>query len=150
MKCVIQLSNKTKRVIMLKNIVICILLVVPLTVVGQSFKVENISPENGLSNSWVSSILQDRNGFMWFGTWNGLNRYDGYNFTVYKPAPSDTQSLSNNVIRALCEDNAGNLWIGTENGLNWLNPNTEKFVRFINHPDDSGSLSNNYILSLLS
>ena len=135
---------------MLKNIVICILLVVPLAVIGQSFKVENISPENGLSNSWVSSILQDRNGFMWFGTWNGLNRYDGYNFTVYKPAPSDTQSLSNNVIRALCEDNAGNLWIGTENGLNWLNPNTEKFVRFINHPDDSGSLSNNYILSLLS
>ena len=95
---------------------------------GQSYEVENISPDNGLSNSWVSSIHQDEEGFMWFGTWNGLNRFDGYGFTVFKPVAGDTLSLSNNAIRALCEDHAGYLWIGTENGLNWYDPNTEKFL----------------------
>jgi PAS domain S-box-containing protein len=119
-------------------------------ITGQSFKVDNISPENGLSNSWVSSIIQDNEGFMWFGTWNGLNRYDGYNYTIFKPAVEDSQSITHNVIRALCKDNLGRLWIGTENGLNWLDPNTEKFLRFVNDPRDSNSISNNYILSLLS
>ena len=86
---------------------VILFLVLTVAAAGQSYKVENISPENGLSNSWVSSILQDEEGFMWFGTWNGLNRYDGYDFTVFKPVPGDSLSLSNNAIKALCEDNSG-------------------------------------------
>ncbi|MBN1415147.1 MAG: PAS domain-containing protein [Bacteroidales bacterium] len=137
------------RMVMLKNIIIPFLFVIPVSIVGQSYKVENISPEHGLSNSWVSAILQDRYGFMWFGTWNGLNRYDGYKFVVFKPDLHDTLSISSNVIRALCEDNAGVLWVGTENGLNMFQPTTEKFLSFVHNPQDTNSLSNNYILSML-
>jgi PAS domain S-box-containing protein len=137
-------------VAMSKYLTAALILILNLSVFGQPVKVENISPENGLSHSWVSSILQDKEGFMWFGTWNGLNRYDGYDFTIFKPSQDDSNSISSNVIRVLCEDNAGNLWIGTENGLNWYDPNGENFVRFFHNPSDSGSISNNYILSLLS
>ncbi|OFY48773.1 MAG: hypothetical protein A2Y87_03260, partial [Bacteroidetes bacterium RBG_13_46_8] len=134
--------------VMQKQLALSLCLVLTVAAAGQSYKVENISPENGLSNSWVSSILQDEEGFIWFGTWNGLNRYDGYNFTVFKPVPGDSFSLTNNAIKTLCEDNSGNMWIGTENGLNWFDPNTEKFLRFMHNPHDSNSISNDYILSL--
>jgi PAS domain S-box-containing protein len=142
------LYTVTMHVVMQKPVVLSLFLILTAVAAGQSYKVENISPENGLSNSWVSSIVQDKEGFMWFGTWNGLNRYDGYDFTVFKPVPDDSLSLSNNAIKALCEDNSGNLWIGTENGLNWFDPNTEKFLRFMHLPDDSNSISHNYILCL--
>ena len=148
MKCVKQLFESAMRVIMLKYCVLFLLAFIPFSLSGQSLRSENISPEDGLSNSWVSSILQDHEGFMWFGTWNGLNRFDGYNFKVFKPLPGDTQSLSYNVVRALCEDNAGHLWVGTENGLNWYDVSTDKFLRFLHDPDDSSSISNSYILSL--
>jgi len=148
MKCVKSLIKSAMPVIMLKYSLIFFLTVIPFALTGQSLRAVNISPENGLSNSWVSSILQDHEGFMWFGTWNGLNRYDGYNFKVFKPVPADSQSLSNNVVRALCEDNQGNIWVGTENGLNWYDANTDKFLRFHYDPRDSSSISNSYILSL--
>ncbi|MBN2274196.1 MAG: PAS domain S-box protein [Bacteroidales bacterium] len=102
-----------------------------------------------MSNSWVSAILQDQSGFMWFGTWNGLNRFNGYDFQVFKPVLGDTLSISNNVIQSLCEDHSGNLWVGTENGLNWYDPNSDKFIRFYGHSHDSVGLSNSNILSML-
>ncbi len=148
MKCVKSSLKSDMRVIILQYCVLLVLFFIPPPLTGQTLRSENISPENGLSNSWVSSILQDHEGFMWFGTWNGLNRFDGYNFKVFKPVPGDSQSLSNNVVRALCEDNAGHLWVGTEYGLNWYDVNTDKFLRFLHDPDDSASISNSYVLSL--
>jgi hypothetical protein len=62
---------------------------------------ENISNEQGLSQSTVTAILQDRQGFMWFGTEGGLNKYDGYQFSVYKHDPDDPQSLSDNAISSV-------------------------------------------------
>jgi PAS domain S-box-containing protein len=135
-------------VVMHKHLMWSVLLVFTVSAAGQSYKVENISPEKGLSNSWVSSILQDEEGFMLFGTWYGLNRYDGYDFRVFKPVPGDSLSLANNAVKALCMDNAGYLWIGTEHGLNMFDSNTEKFLRFLYNPHDSNSISDNYILSL--
>ena len=67
-------------------------------------KIDQITPKQGLSQSTVTCILQDKYGFMWFGTWNGLNKYNGYDFTVYKPEIYDTTSISNNVIRSIYED----------------------------------------------
>ena len=64
----------------------------------QSFKFSTISTEKGLSHSNVTAIVQDKNGFMWFGTKEGLNKYDGYTFTVYKNDPDNVYSLSNNFI----------------------------------------------------
>ena len=70
-------------------------------------------PSKGLSSSEVWSVLRDRHGFMWFGTLDGLNRYDGYRMKVFKHALTDPTSLSDNKIRTVYEDRAGNLWIGT-------------------------------------
>ncbi len=88
----------------------------------------HLKVKDGLSQSWVKSICQDNQGFMWFGTNEGLNKYDGYNFTVYKNKPEDTNSISNNAIGSLYEDKSGNLWIGTENGLNLYNRDNDQFI----------------------
>jgi len=75
----------------------------PLAVVAYppAFKFEHLSLEDGLSQSTVYAILQDNKGFMWFGTQDGLNRYDGYQFTIYRHNPTDSNSLSHNEIFTL-------------------------------------------------
>ena len=73
----------------------------------------NISIEQGLSQSVVICILQDSQGFLWFGTQDGLNRYDGYEFKIYKNDPDDIQSLSNDWVTSIVEESDGTLWIGT-------------------------------------
>ncbi len=88
---------------------------------------EHITVEQGLSQSSVYCILQDKLGFLWFGTGDGLNKYDGYELTTYRHHQSDTNSLSDNTIRTLMEDRDGNLWIGTAEGLNRYNPQNGKY-----------------------
>jgi signal transduction histidine kinase/ligand-binding sensor domain-containing protein len=105
-----------------------------------------ISLEQGLSQSSVFCIAQDRKGFMWFGTQDGLNQYDGYSFHVYKPIPGDPDSLSDAHIRAMVEDQEGILWIGTNGGgLDGLDRDTGEVVHFQYDPGDSQSLSDNYV-----
>ena len=82
----------------------------------QNLKFERISVEQGLSQSTVNCILQDSKGFMWFGTEDGLNMFDGHSFTVYKHNPEDPQSLSHNRVWSLFEDSTGVLWVGTFGG----------------------------------
>ena len=77
---------------------------------------DHLSVEDGLSHTSVYAVLQDRLGFMWFGTAEGLNKYDGYSFTVYKPDPDNANSLSDSYITMIHEDRAGMLWIGAKNG----------------------------------
>lgn len=108
-----------------------------------------LTPDDGLSARFVQAILQDRQGFLWFGTGDGLNKYDGYTFTIYRSNPDDPNSLSQNGINALCEDRDGFLWIGTANGLNRFDPRTERFVRYMHNADDPQSLSDNRIRSVL-
>ncbi len=83
---------------------------------GQSLRFENISLEEGLSQSTIFAMVQDQQGFLWFATEDGLNRYDGYDFTVYKHDPEDPSSLSDNWILCLLVDKSGTLWIGTREG----------------------------------
>src|SRR5690606_17606280 len=71
------------------------------------------STESGLSHNGVACIIEDAEGFIWFGTWDGLNRYDGNNFIVYKSRPGDRSSLRNNKIREIVEDYRGYLWVKT-------------------------------------
>jgi ligand-binding sensor domain-containing protein len=108
-------------------------------------KFEHLTTAEGLSNSMVHAIMQDRKGFMWFGTKNGLNRYDGYNFEIYTYNSQDTTSLSDNTIHAITEDRKGKLWIGTLNGLNHFDPISEKVTRYQHKPSDSTSLSSDFI-----
>ncbi len=109
-------------------------------------KFEKLTTDDGLSNSTVYSIAQDTNGFMWFGTTNGLNKFDGYDFTVFLHSPADSTSLSNNSAGNIYIDNDGILWVGTwGGGLNRFDPITNKVVRYYNNPDDPNSISGNRV-----
>ena len=83
----------------------------------ENFVFENFSIPQGLSNPTINCICEDKYGFLWLGTNDGLSRYDGYEFKVYKNNPSDSTSLPGNSIRTISEDNEGNLWIGGNNVL---------------------------------
>ncbi len=93
--------------------------------------VRHLTIENGLSQNFIYSMIQDKDGFLWFGTADGLNRYDGYQFKVYKYDPDDIHSIADNSILSLLEDSKGNLWIGTgKGGLDRLDPETERISHF--------------------
>jgi ligand-binding sensor domain-containing protein len=77
--------------------------------------------EQGLSNNAVTSIFQDHDGFMWFGTFDGLNRYDGYGFKVFRNNFNDSTSLNDNHVRIIADDASHHLWVGTGKGLNIYN-----------------------------
>jgi len=86
---------------------------------------------DGLSQSTIFAMIQDQQGYLWLGTIDGLNRYDGYQFRVYVNDPSDITSISDNFISALYEDSEGIIWVGTVNGyFNRFNRKTEVFKRF--------------------
>ena len=95
---------------------------------AKTFKFDRLSLEDGLSQSTIMAIHQDQQGFMWFGTQDGLNRYDGYEFKVYKHDPRDPYSISGDLIQSISEDRAGNLWIGTQAGLDRFDPIREQFT----------------------
>jgi len=81
---------------------------------------------------------------MWFGTWNGLNRFDGYQYEIYQYDPDDSSTISNNFITSIQQDKQGYLWIGTANGLNRLNPVNGKFNRYLFNTKKSAGVNNFY------
>ena len=112
----------------------------------QRFRFDRISLNEGLSQSIVNTILKSKDGFLWVGTESGLNKYDGYEFTIYKQNPFDRNSISNNQILSLYEDRSGALWIGTASGgLNRLDRETETFTHIRHIPEDSTSLGNDFV-----
>lgn len=106
---------------------------------------KSITRADGLSNSTIECIAQDSRGFIWIGTRDGLNKYDGYEMVVYKNNPKDSNSISDNYIRYIYEDRQNNLWIGTSNGLNLFNRRDGSFRRFKYQVNHSNSLSNNQV-----
>ncbi len=102
----------------------------------------NLSIDAGLSDKMVFAVAQDSTGLMWFGTAEGLNRYDGYNFETFRYNPGDSTSVSASFINCIHLTRTGELWIGTEKGLDLYDPVTESFVKY--HADnDSLRLLNN-------
>ncbi|MEX0905697.1 MAG: two-component regulator propeller domain-containing protein [Balneolaceae bacterium] len=117
---------------------------------GTDFRFNYISLEDGLSQSTVQTIHQDSEGYMWFGTQDGLNKYDGYNITVFKSESNDPNSLSNDDVRVVYEDRRENLWIGTQSrGLNLYDREKNHFVRFIGIDEDWETLSDNTVWAIL-
>jgi ligand-binding sensor domain-containing protein/serine phosphatase RsbU (regulator of sigma subunit) len=109
-------------------------------------KFEPVPADQGLSNKCIPAILQDKQGFLWFATQDGLNKYDGYHFKVFQNDPSDSNTLSKNNIFSLIQDKEGFLWLGTENGgLNKFDPLTEKVTRFAHRENDPSSISSNNV-----
>ena len=102
-----------------------------LPVFSQGYVFEHLTVDDGLSNNSILSICQDSRGFMWFGTYHGLNRYDGYHLTSYLSNPRDSLALSDNIVTCLHEDRQQNLWVGTHlGGLNRYDRNRDAFVHY--------------------
>ena len=105
---------------------------------NENIKFKHLTSDDGLSQNFVSCILQDQKGFMWFGTKDGLNRYDGHTFVVYQHDPFDTTTISDNFITSLFEDSRGYIWVGTlTGGLNIFDRKTETFHQIIYTPNSS-------------
>ncbi|MCF2489035.1 hybrid sensor histidine kinase/response regulator [Dyadobacter sp. CY347] len=98
---------------------------------AQSVKFNHLTTNEGLAQSHVSAILKDKKGFMWFGSEDGLNKYDGYVFTHYKHDAYDPSSISDSYIQDLLEDKHGNLWVATSNGLDKFERNKNSFTHYI-------------------
>src|SRR3977135_433722 len=116
----------------------------------KNIKFEHLGTDQGLSQSNVTCILQDSRGFMWFGTRDGLNKYDGYKFTVYKNDNKSVNSLSNNYVSDIYESPDGNIWIATwGGGLNIYNRKKEQFTSYRHDEQNQNSLSSDFVTSIL-
>ena len=131
---------------LLNRLIVFLFLILSIHICGQEDvnQFKHLSAAEGLSQSSVIAIEQDRLGQMWFGTRDGLNRYDGSKFRVFRNDPNDSTSISNSDILSIEEDKAGNIWVGTYNGLNCYNPLTDAFKRYL-HSDAENSLGNNTV-----
>ncbi len=109
---------------------------------------EHFEIEQGIPPS-VPCILQDRTGYIWFGTYYGIYRYDGYSIVSYMPDESDTNSITNAIVNALCDDKEGNIWIGHSQGVDKFNPSTEIFTHYILNKKTPLSDWSNHVLSML-
>lgn len=110
---------------------------------------ECLSIQDGLSQSTVHCIIQDRQGFLWFGTEDGLNKYDGYTFTQYRQIPGNPNDMTFNSVRVLHQDRDGIIWIGTDIGLYKLDPVTDLMTCYRPEPGRPNSLSHDYVSAIV-
>ncbi|MGY6647996.1 hybrid sensor histidine kinase/response regulator transcription factor [Wenyingzhuangia sp. IMCC45574] len=114
---------------------------------NNEFHFRHLSTLDGLSNNSVISITQDKLGNIWLGTRNGLNKFNGVDFEVFKNDPEDPNSISNNDIFDVFEDSDGFIWVGTYSGLNKYNPKTKTFTRYTRGKDEKSIINNAVICS---
>lgn len=120
------------------------------TVGGQAaLHIQPAPAQNRISENATRCFLQDKKGFIWVGTIDGLNRYDGYRFHTYHSDPRDSSSISGNYITDIKEDAQGNIWVGTEKGLNLYDPISDGFRHFTGSDQDPFYLASQYITSIL-
>lgn len=133
-----------------RHILTCLLSICTMVLAAQpSLKFSHLTTEAGLSQSNVTAILQDSRGFMWFGTRDGLNKYDGYTFKVFKNDPSNPYSIANSFVTGIAEDSAGDLWIATwGGGLSRYDRSANRFISYKHNPADAGSISDNFLNSV--
>jgi len=110
---------------------------------------EQITIDDGLSQSEVKCIQQDNKGYLWFGTLYGLNRYNGLDFEVFVTSPTDSNSISNNIIYTLWLDHQDKLWIGTQDGLNIYDPRLDQISIIKKNSQNANSLGDNKITTIL-
>lgn len=135
-------------------LLICVCLTIPLiTIKSQSISAtfDRITIKEGLSQSTVNWILQDKHGFLWFATYGGLNRYDGHTFTIFQHDENDSTTLNSNTVETLLQDKEGYIWVvfNGANGLDRFNPETGQFDHFKHDPDNPNSISSNTITYVL-
>ena len=116
---------------------------------GQGIQFDHYAVRDGISQSVALCIFQDSEGYMWFGTQNGLNKFDGYSFKKYFSDPSNTNTISNSWIFDIAEDDNGYLWIGTKGGVNKFNKKTGLFTR-VSTLDDNSANNTSFIYGITS
>jgi len=97
---------------------------------NEALKFEHYSIAQGISSPVISCILRDHEGYMWFGTFNSIEKYDGYSFTSYKNVPGEINSLNNGYGQTIYEDKIGNIWVGTSQGLDKFNRSNGNFTHY--------------------
>lgn len=115
---------------------------------SQNLLFSHLTVEDGLSDNVGGDLLQDMQGFIWITTYDGLNRYDGYEFKVFRHDPENPNSLSNGLIRGMVLDQDGLIWLATIGGLNKFNPYTETFTRYQHQPCNLDSLGFDFCISV--
>src|SRR3954451_5583330 len=133
--------GRERRRFRLLGLSLCFALAVAPAASAQKLQFRQLTPDNGLSSSLVQAIVQDSRGFVWLGTRKGLNRYDGYTFTVYRHRADDSTSLGDNDAMALYEDTQKTLWIGTSKGLSRYDREHDTFENFLIVPGDTVAVS---------
>ena len=132
----------------LKYFCTIILLIVSTCLFAQSQQLhfDHLGTANGLSELNPNCMLQDSRGFIWIGTADGLNRYDGYKFKIFRNDVKDSTSIANNYIQSIVEDNDGDIWVATiGGGLNKFDRNTNRFHRYLHNEKDKNSISSNFV-----
>lgn len=135
-----------------KYVTLLCAILIPITLIAQqgSVSFNHLDIEDGLSQSTVQAVFQDSEGYLWIGTQDGLNKFNGYDITVYESDPEDSTTISDNDIRAIYEDDEGRLWIGTQSGgLNLYNRDKDTFSSFNIEPDDWRTLSANSVWAII-
>lgn len=105
-------------------------ILITISLQAKKYDITNLTNNDGLSNSSINTIFQDSNGLMWFGSWDGLNIYNGREFSTFKPEPGNVQSISNNIIRDIVEESKDVHWIATDRGINCMDMRRKTFERF--------------------
>ncbi|HKL08010.1 MAG TPA: two-component regulator propeller domain-containing protein [Bacteroidales bacterium] len=118
------------------------------SIYGQLLNVKHFTIEDGMSQTSVQCLMQDRKGFLWIGTQDGLNKYDGYTFTRFKHDPTDTTTISNNYIHCIYEDSDDNIWVGTNYGLNKFDAEKQTFFRYLNNDSSQNTIPEDEVYSI--
>src|SRR5262245_28949000 len=120
----------------------------PLKNNGSALRFTHYGLEEGLSQSSARVLLQDHLGFLWIGTEDGLNRFDGYSFKVFRPNPNDPDALMGGEIFSIFQTADHAIWVGTYAGLNRYDPLTGKFTHWVHDDNDPGSLVSDIVLAI--
>ena len=143
-----RVNKKINIILILVCIFSCLKISTSYANIRESFNFKNITIEDGLSQSTVETIYQDSKGYIWIGTNDGLDRYNGYEFKHYKYDKYDKNSIANNYIVDIIEDKNGYIWVSTIGGLSRINPDKDEIKNYYSK-EDRGNLSNSNLWQLL-
>ena len=143
-----RVNKKINIILILVCIFSCLKISTSYANIRESFNFKNITIEDGLSQSTVETIYQDSKGYIWIGTNDGLDRYNGYEFKHYKHDKYDKNSIANNYIVDIIEDKNGYIWVSTIGGLSRINPDKDEIKNYYSK-EDSGNVSNSNLWKIL-